>query len=137
MREEKVSYTDGSGTAAFSLADNTLTIKEKLSSGDSETVFHWGPSSDMKKVTDPKHYEMVTAMDKYEVENIVGYNVRTAYLSENWFALADMIDYPIVINDTSLADSDAFISYMQDKTLDDSDRQVMSEETLLDMFVNG
>ena len=137
VREEKVSYTDGSGTAVFSLADNTLTITEKLPSGDSKTVFRWGPSSDMKKVTDPKHYEMVTAMDKYEVENVVGYNVRTAYLSENWFAMADMIDYPIVINGTSLADSNAFIGYMQDKTLADSDRQVMSEETLLDMFVNG
>jgi len=55
----------------------------------------------------------------------------------NWYALADMIDYPITINETELADSDAFLEFMKDKTVDESDRKAMEEEDLLDMFVNG
>lgn len=135
--EETVAYTDGKGTAVFSMEDNTLTITEHFPSGDSETVYTWGPSSDMKTVTDPDHYEGVTAMDKAKIETVVAFNVRRAYLGENWPELADMIDYPIVINDTTLEDSDAFIGYMLDKTIDESDRQAMDEETTLDMFANG
>lgn len=137
VNEEKADYTDGTGKAVFSLADNTLTITENLPSGDSETVYTWGPSSDMKTVTDPDHYEGVTAMDKAKIETVVAFNVRRAYLGENWPELADMIDYPIVINDTTLEDSDAFIGYMLDKTIDESDRQAMDEESTLDMFANG
>lgn len=134
--EEKVSYSDGKGRAVFSYDDNTLTITEEFPSGDYETVYVWGPSSDMKTVTDPDHYASVTAMDKREVETVVGFNVRTAYLSENWYAMAEMIRYPITINGTELADADAFIGYMIDKTVAESDRQAMLNEDFLDMFVN-
>ena len=91
----------------------------------------------MKTVSDPEDYAAVTAMDKYEVETIVGFNVRTAYLSENWYTLADMIWYPITINGIELADADAFLGYMMDKTVAESDREAMMEEDFLDMFVNG
>ena len=64
----------------------------------------------MKTVSDPERYAAVTAMDKYEVETVVGYHVRAAYLSENGYALADMIRYPITINDIELADADAFLN---------------------------
>lgn len=136
VKEEKVTYTDCTGSAVFGPEDGTLTITEKFESSDVETVFTWGEASDMKTVTDPDHYAGVTAMDKYEVETVVGFNVRTAYLSENWYALADMIRYPITINDTELADSDAFLGYMMDKTIDESDKQEMYDEDFLDMFVN-
>ena len=76
-------------------------------------------------------------MDKFQIETVVGFNVRTWYLSENWYAMADMIRYPIEINGTELADADAFLGYMMDKTVAESDRDAMLDEDLLDMFVNG
>ena len=48
-----------------------------------------------------------------------------------------MIRYPITINGTELADADAFLGYMMDKTVAESDRDAMLEEDYLDMFVNG
>ncbi len=137
ITEEKTSYTDGKGHAVFNPADNTLTITEEFESGNMDTVYTWGPSPDMKYVCDPEHYAPVTAMDKFQVETVVGFNVRTYYLSENWYAMADMIRYPITINGTELTDADAFLGYMIDKTVSESDRDTMMEEDLLDMFVNG
>ena len=137
VAEEKTSYTDGKGNAVFNPADNTLTITEEFESGNIDTVYEWGPSPDMKYVSDPEHYAPVTAMDKFQVETVVGFNVRTAYLSENWYALADMIWYPIEINGTELTDADAFLGYMIDKTISESDREAMLDEDFLDMFVNG
>ena len=137
VTEEKTSYTDGKGHAVFNPADNTLTITEEFESGNMDTVYTWGPSPDMKYVSDPEHYAPVTAMDKFQVETVVGFNVRTYYLSENWYAMADMIRYPITINGTELTDADAFLGYMIDKTVSESDRDTMMEEDLLDMFVNG
>ena len=72
-------------------------------------------------------------MDKAPTVN----EIRQAYLDENWYALADIIRYPIMINGTELADADAFLEYMEDKTVHESDRQAMMDEELLDMFVNG
>ena len=137
VAEEKASYRDGTGCAVFNAADNTLTITEEFESGSIETVYTWGPSGDMKYVSDPEHYAPVTAMDKFQIETVVAFNVRTAYLNQNWFALADMIRYPITVNGTELADADAFLGYMIDKTVSESDRNAMLEENLLDMFVNG
>ena len=137
VKEEETSYVDSSGHAVFNPTDNTLTITEESESGNIETVYAWGPSPDMKYVSDPDHYASVTAMDKFQVETVVGFNVRTYYLSENWFAMADMIRYPITINGTELADADAFLGYMIDKTISESDRDAMLEEDFLDMFVNG
>ena len=136
VTEEKTSYTDGKGKAVFDPAENTLTITEEIDSGNIETVYAWGPSPDMKTVTDPDHYASVTAMDKAQVETVVGFNVRTYYLSENWYAMAEMIRYPITINETQLADADAFLGYMIDKTVSESSRQAMLDEDFLDMFVN-
>ena len=136
VEQETVSYTDGGGRAVFHPTDNTLTIIEEFPSGDMETVYSWGPSPDMKYVSDPDHYASATAMDKAMVETVIGFNARNYYLSENWYAMADMIRYPITINGTELADADAFIGYMIDKTLSESDREAMLEEDFLDMSVN-
>ena len=108
--EGKHGYTDGTGRAVFSIEDNTMTVTEETSSGDLETVYTFGSSGELMTVTDPDHYAGVTAMDKREVETVVGFAVRTAYLSENWYAIADMIRYPITINGTELSDSVAFIN---------------------------
>jgi len=137
IAEEAVSYSDGKGRALFHPEDTTLTIIDEYPSGELETVFSWGPAAGMYSVTDPEHYTGVTAMDKFKVETEVGFAVRTAYLDENWYALADMIRYPITINGTLLVDADAFLEYMKDKTVHESDRQAMMDEDFLDMFVNG
>ncbi len=112
VNTETVSYTDGKGRAVFHPESSTLTITEDFESAPIVTAFSWGPASNMMTVTDPQHYAGVTAMDKYQVEGVVGFNVRTWYLSENWYAMADMIRYPITINGTELADSVAFINYI-------------------------
>ena len=132
VSEENVSQTNGIGRAVFNAADNTLAITED----GVETVYAWGPAADMKTVTDPEHYAAVTAMDKAQIETVVAFNVRAAYLREDWFALADMIRYPITVNGTELADADAFLGYMMDKTVSESDREAMLAEEGLDMFVN-
>ena len=136
VAEEKTSYTGGTGRAVFDPEANTLTITEDFDSGSIDTVYTWGASPDMKYVSDPDHYASVTAMDKAKVETVVGFNVRTYYLSENWYAMADMIRYPITINGTVLEDADAFLGYMIDKTIKESDREAMLDEDFLDMFVN-
>ena len=136
VAEEKTRYVDGSGKAVFNPADNTLVITEEFESGNIETVYTWGPSPDMKAVSDPEHYASVTAMDKAEIETVVGFNARIYYLSENWYALSEMIRYPITVNGTELADADAFLGYMIDKTLSESAREAMQAEDVLDMFVN-
>ena len=137
VAEEKASDTKGKGHAVFDPENNSLTITEEFESGNIETVYAWGSSPDMKYVSDPDHYAPVTAMDKFQVETVVAFNVRTAYLEQNWYALADMIRYPITINGTELVDADAFLGYMMDKTVAESDRDAMLEEDYLDMFVNG
>ena len=137
VRTETISYRDGKGKAVFDANDGTMTLTEHFQSGDRETVFAFGPAADMKKVTDPDHYNGVTAMDKFLIETEVAFAVRTAYLREDWNTLADMIWYPITINEKELKDKDAFLDFMKDKTVAESDWQAMDEEDLLDMFVNG
>jgi len=134
---ETVREETGTGRAVFSLEDNTVTVAEEYPSGSSEIVYAWGPSDELLYVSAPDHYAAVTSMDKAEIEPVIGFNARKAYLSQDWFALADMVRYPITINGTELADSEAFLGYMMDKTVDESDRNAMNEEDLLDMFVNG
>ena len=136
VAEESVGYDDGVVRARFSPADNSLTITEVFGSDEYDSVYVWGPAPDMKTVSDPDHYASVTAMDKFMLETEVCFAVRTAYLDENWYALASQIRYPITINGTALADADAFLDYMNDKTLSESGRQAMMEETLLDMLVS-
>ena len=127
VAEESVGYDDGEGRAVFNPADNTMTLTELFDTDEYETVFTWGPAPDMKTVSDPDHYASVTAMDKAQVET----------LSADWFAMAELIRYPITINGTELADADAFLGYMMDKTVSESDREAMMAETSLDMYVDN
>ena len=136
VAEESVGYDDGVVRARFSPADNSLTITEVFGSDEYDSVYVWGPAPDMKTVSDPDHYASVTVMDKFMLETEVCFAVRTAYLDENWYALAGQIRYPITVNGTALADADAFLDYMNDKTLSESGRQAMMNETLLDMLVS-
>ena len=137
VAEESVGYDDGVGRAVFNPADNTMTLTELFDTDEYETVFTWGPAPDMKTVSDPDHYASVTAMDKAQGETVAAFTARRAYRSADWFAMADMIRYPITINGTQLTDADAFLGYMMDKTVSESDREAMMAETSLDMYVDN
>ena len=137
VAEESVGYDDGEGRAVFNPADNTMTLTELFDTDEYETVFTWGPAPDMKTVSDPDHYASVTAMDKAQVETVAAFNARMAYLSADWFAMAELIRYPITINGTELADADACLGYMMDKPVSESDRDAMMAETSLDMYVDN
>ena len=85
---------------------------------------------------DPAYYSAVTAMDKDSVEEIAAY-VRAAYLDEDWASLTKLIRYPVLVNGTPLEDEAAFLGYMNDRTVHESDRAEMERENCRDMFFNG
>ena len=117
-----------SSAAESSKAESSTTESSKAESSEA--------SSDTK-TAEQGHYASVTAMDKDKIEKEIGEVVRSAYVSDGWYQIADMIRYPITINGTEMYDSEDFVSYMIDKTASVSDRKEMEAEDLRDMFVNG
>lgn len=85
---------------------------------------------------DPDFYSAVTAMGKAAVEEIANF-IRVAYLGENWDSIKNMVRYPITIYGTEINDADAFMAFMSDKTVPESDRESMEAETCHNMFLNG
>ena len=77
-------------------------------------------------------YRKITTMEKPAVEEIA-YNVRKAYLNEDWNSIKNLINYPIRINDTEIYNADEFIEYMNGKTLSDEGRRDMENETCHDI----
>ncbi len=77
-------------------------------------------------------YRKLTTMEKPAVEEIA-YNVRKAYLNEDWDSLKNLIMYPIRINDTEIRDADEFVEYMNGKTLSAEGRRDMENETCHDI----
>jgi hypothetical protein len=79
-------------------------------------------------------------MEKSEVEDFC-LMVRNAFLDEDWEAIAPVIRYPITMrlegSETEIATAEEFLAFMQDKTIYDSDRDAMAEETCHNMFFNG
>ena len=87
-------------------------------------------------IVDPDYYAAVTAMEKSAVEELCAI-LRAAYLSEDWETIADHLRYPVSVNGTELKNAVAFLDFMKDKTIHESDREQMSAETCRDMFFNG
>ena len=77
-------------------------------------------------------YRTITTMEKPAVEEIA-YNVRKAYINEDWDSLKNLIMYPIRINNTEINDADEFVEYMNGKTLSDEGRRDMEKETCHDI----
>ena len=77
-------------------------------------------------------YKKITLMEKPAVEEIA-YNVRKAYLNEDWNTLKNLIKYPIKINDTEIKDADEFVDYMNGRTLSSEGRRDMENETCHDI----
>ena len=77
-------------------------------------------------------YRTITTMEKPAVEEIA-YNVRKAYINEDWDSLKYLIMYPIRINNTEINNADEFVEYMNGKTLSDEGRRDMEKETCHDI----
>ena len=77
----------------------------------------------------PGDYSGVTTLDAAKVEAFAAW-VRQLYLNEDWDAIAQMISYPITMYpDVEINDADAFVTFMADKTISESDIEAMSAET--------
>ena len=77
-------------------------------------------------------YRTITTMEKPDVEEFA-YNVRKAYLNEDWDSIKNLIMYPIRINDTEICDADEFAEYMNGKTLSKEGRRDMESESCHDI----
>jgi hypothetical protein len=63
--------------------------------------------------------------------------VKQAYLNEDWAKIADLIRWPVTVSGTELADRDAFLAFMEGKTIAETDQQEMEDESCTDLFFNG
>ena len=130
---EKLVYENGSGSFRFSEGD-TLRWEDETEHMADDIVFTLDPALWTQEYT--AAYETVTAMDADAIESFCT-AVRAAYLEEDWDELAPLLRYPISIAGTELANAEAFLAFMADKTVDASDRAVMESESCSEMFVNG
>ena len=73
-------------------------------------------------------YSGVTTMDAAGVEAFAA-QARLLYLNEDWDAIAQLIEYPITMApDVEIADADAFVAFMADKAVSESDIEAMTAE---------
>ena len=137
--ETKV-YFNGHGFVFFDYESNTLTWQDDQEHVADGMTFEYclpDPMASLETENDASdYYSAVTAMEKNAVEEFAAF-VRDAYLNEDWEAVRDLIRYPIMIAGTEVADAEAFLRYMSDKTVDESDRHVMEDEVCREMFFNG
>ncbi len=130
VESETVAYENGSGSVSFLAEQNALTWNDAQEHIADEITFTFGA------VEDPDYYSGFTAMDREELEAIAR-DICISYLAEDWEGLSKFIRYPITVNGTELADEDAFLSYMSDKTVSEGDRAEIEKELCHDMFYNG
>ena len=82
-------------------------------------------------------YSGVTTLDAPAVEAFAA-RVRRLYLSADWNAMAQLINYPITLYpDVEIDDADAFMAFMADKTISESDIEAMTAESCIGMMSNG
>ena len=83
------------------------------------------------------NYSGVTTLDAPAVEAFAA-RVRQLYLSADWDAMAQLINYPITLYpDVKIDDANAFAAFMADKTISDSDIAAMTAESCAGMMSNG
>ena len=136
LDETTVIYEKGTGRIRFSAGDHSVTWEDDQENAAEGLVFTRDSEPLPADLGDPEYYSFVTAMDKAAVEEICA-GIRDAYLSENWEAIADIVDYPITVSGTELKDAESFVAFMNTKTVHASDRAALAEETCHDMFANG
>ena len=85
----------------------------------------------------PGNYSGVTTLDAAKVEAFAAW-VRQLYLNENWDAISQLISYPITMYpDVEINDAEAFVTFMADKSISESDIEAMSAEHCMGMMSNG
>ena len=127
---EEIEYDDGTGTIVFG-EGLSFTWHEDRSERE-DMVFVWKSVEE----ADPGYYSAVTSMEKNEVEEFCSV-LRDAYLEEDWETLARYVRYPITINNKELKNAHEFESFMKDRTVSESDREALADESCRDMFFNG
>lgn len=84
----------------------------------------------------PGDYSGVTTLDAAGVEAFAAW-ARQLYLNGDWDAIAQLIDYPItMVPDTEIGDADAFVAFMADKAVAESDIEAMKAENCVGMMSN-
>ena len=90
-------------------------------------------SSDETEDADPFNvdgfYRVCSNLDDHTIETFAE-AAKDAYLGGDWEKLSGMIRYPITMYpDIEVTNADEFISYMEGKSVSDSDREAMENET--------
>ena len=81
-------------------------------------------------------YSGVTTLDAAGVEAFAAW-ARQLYLNEDWDAIAQLIDYPItMVPNARIDDADAFVAFMADKAVSESDMEAMAAENCVGLFCN-
>lgn len=132
VEKETVVYQNGAGRIIYNDVDASITWEDDTEHAGDGLAFRFIDDDP----GDPDYYKAVTDMPKADVEAFC-LVVRDAYIEENWDILAEMVRYPIVISETQLKNTDEFVEFMKDMTVEETDRTTMSAETCHDMFFNG
>ena len=134
------------GTMAFDGDTLTVTLTDgemtEASSEGGSTSYHVAALEDAQRtaVLVPAvqgDYSGVTTLDAARVEAFAAW-ARQLYLNGDWDAIAQLIDYPItLVPDVEIKDADAFVAFMEDKAVADSDLEAMAAENCVGMMSNG
>lgn len=130
------------GTGKFYLEDGALHWIDDVDHSGDDSLFYRDdmmPESSGEEISsgDAGYYSGVTTMDG-EIVEAFAENVKQAYLDADWETIAVLIDYPITMYpDKEIKSEEEFLAYMNGKTISESDRAEMENETCKDMFYNG
>ena len=130
------------GTGKFYLEDGALHWIDDVDHAGDDSLFYRDdmmPEAYGEDVTsdDTGYYSGVTTMDSGIVEAFAE-NVKQAYLDGDWETIAVLINYPITMYPDKVINSEEeFLAYVNGKTVSESDRAEMENETCKDMFYNG
>lgn len=109
-------------------SDKTQETKEDSPKKEEETS---GQTTD----TADDFYNVCTSLPAQDVENYAD-NVRSLILAHDWNSLAEELSYPITINETTCADSAAFLALDIDNNVSQEFLDAIEAETCKHMFCN-
>ena len=123
-----VTFTDGEMTTASTEGGSTSHHVAPL--GETERIVTLVPAV-------RSDYSGVTTLSAAAVEAFAA-RVRQLYLDGDWDDMARLISYPVTMYpDTGINDEEAFVAFMADKTISESDMEAMTEEHCVGMMSNG
>lgn len=126
-------YENGKGRVIFQQADNSVTWIDEQDHVADDLVFAFVVP---QAAEDLDFYNGFSAMEKGLLESYA-MDIRNACLDGNWEYIADLARFPILVNGSSYADREAFLSLMAESTFSDAARAELEQENCHDMFYNG